>query len=125
MSEERFRHLFGRAPIALAITHRDGRVLLLNQAFEALFGYRQDELPTVEVFRERIYPDPALRARQERHWQESWHGAFDEAPLAGTWITASFEFDCVCRFNVDKLGVSILSPNLLDCDSIEVIEVRT
>ncbi len=81
-SEERFRHLFGRAPIALAITHRDGRVLLLNQAFEALFGYRQDELPTVEVFRERIYPDPALRARQERHWQESWHGAFDEAPLS-------------------------------------------
>ena len=80
VSEERFRHLFGRAPIALAITHRDGRMLLVNQAFETLFGYRQDELPTVATFRERVYPDSVLRARQEDHWHESWREAFDEAP---------------------------------------------
>ncbi len=79
LSEERFRHLFGRAPIALAITHRDGRVLLLNRAFETLFGYRQEELPTIGVFRERVYPDPALRALLERQWHEGWSDTVDEA----------------------------------------------
>lgn len=43
-----------------------------NQAFETLFGYRQEELPSVETFRQRVYPDPAERAQQEQYWRESW-----------------------------------------------------
>ena len=77
-SEAHFRELFGRAPIALAISDRQGRVLLVNQAFETLFGYRQEELPSVETFRQRVYPDPAERAQQEQYWRESWNEAAEE-----------------------------------------------
>ena len=76
--EAHFRELFGRAPIALAISDRQGRVLLVNQAFETLFGYRQEELPSVETFRQRVYPDPAERAQQEQYWRESWNEAAEE-----------------------------------------------
>ena len=71
-SEARFRHLFGHAPIALAISDKEGRVRLVNQAFEALFGYRQEEVPTVQAFRERVYPDAAQRQLQEQSWLDSW-----------------------------------------------------
>ena len=77
-SEAHFRELFGRAPIALAISDRQGRALLVNQAFETLFGYRQEELPSVETFRQRVYPDPAERAQQEQYWRESWNEAAEE-----------------------------------------------
>ena len=76
-SEARFRHLFGHAPIALFIANRDGRLLLLNRTFEDLFGYRLDEVPTVEAFRERAYADVAVRKQQEQHWRDSWRDSAD------------------------------------------------
>ena len=50
---------------------------------------------------------------------------FDVAPLANTWITASFEFDCACRFNIDKMDINYKDFNALEWATIEVIEVRT
>ena len=49
---------------------------------------------------------------------------FDVPPPDETWIAASFEFDCVCRFNVDKMDINLKTFNFLEWSSIEVVEVR-
>ena len=47
-AEQRFTQLFEQAPVALATSNREGRILLMNQAFIEIFGYRIEDTPTVE-----------------------------------------------------------------------------
>jgi diguanylate cyclase (GGDEF)-like protein/PAS domain S-box-containing protein len=46
---ELFRVAFEGAPIGMALVGLDGRVLRANEAFCALLGYREDELPLLDV----------------------------------------------------------------------------
>jgi PAS domain S-box-containing protein len=43
-SEEKFRRFVESAPIATVISDTDGRIVLVNEAAEQLFGYTRDEL---------------------------------------------------------------------------------
>jgi PAS domain S-box-containing protein len=43
-SEERFSIIHDRAPFAISLTHLDGRVVSVNDAFEQLFGFSREEV---------------------------------------------------------------------------------
>jgi PAS domain S-box-containing protein len=43
-SEERYRTIFGSAPIGMLVADTDGRFVMANQAFQRLVGYTEDEL---------------------------------------------------------------------------------
>jgi PAS domain S-box-containing protein len=43
-SEERFRTLFASAPIGITINNAEGRFIQVNQAFQDMLGYSEDEL---------------------------------------------------------------------------------
>ncbi|HNC19359.1 PAS domain S-box protein [Accumulibacter sp.] len=73
-SEERFRRLFDLAPLPLALVTEDGRILTLNARFQAVFGYTPEDLPTVDTWFERAYPDPVLRKRARSTWQRAASG---------------------------------------------------
>jgi two-component system sensor histidine kinase/response regulator len=79
VSEERFRRLFDLAPLPLALVAENGRVLTLNARFQAVFGYTPEDLPTVDAWFERAYPDPLLRKRARSTWQQAASGE-DIAP---------------------------------------------
>lgn len=70
--EARFQGLFDLAPIALTTSGRDGRILLMNRAFVALFGYTLEDIPTVADFRRRALPDAEARQVNEQDWQRRW-----------------------------------------------------
>lgn len=72
MSETRFRQLFEQAPIALSTSNREGRIVRMNQAFTKLFGYRMEELGSVEEWRKRVLPDDGARQTQNQDWQNKW-----------------------------------------------------
>lgn len=91
-AEQRFQLLFEQAPIALSSSNRDGRIMLMNQAFIELFGYTIDDTPTVVQWRDRVMADARQRTAAEHDWDERWR---DASPLAP--FTASVEHTARCR----------------------------
>src|SRR5439155_26453914 len=72
-AEARFRGLLEAAPDAMVIADRSGRIQLVNQQTEALFGYRREELigqPVELLVPERFRPQHlGHRAAYGRHPQ--------------------------------------------------------
>ncbi|MDD3352106.1 transporter substrate-binding domain-containing protein [Zoogloea sp.] len=64
------RALFEAAPIALFHV-RDGAIDAVNQRFVELFGYRPEEVRTLEDWWQRAYPDPAYRHQAQALWQSA------------------------------------------------------
>jgi PAS domain S-box-containing protein len=78
-----FRDFLLRSPIAMAYTDLEGRILLRNEQFLALFGYGEAEVATVQDWWPRAYPDPAYRA-----WvRDTWSAALHQARLERRAIT--------------------------------------
>lgn len=50
---------------------------------------------------------------------------FGSAPATGAVITVTCEFDCVCRFDTDKMDINLKEFNVQAWESISVVEVKT
>ena len=68
--EERFKALADTSPLAIYMsTGIEQRAQYVNSTFVRLFGYTLDEVPTVEDWWPRAYPDPAYRRQVAETWQ--------------------------------------------------------
>lgn len=67
-SEERYRKLFDEAPLPLCYVGGDGTVEALNISFQSLIGYTRDDIPTVDAWWHRAYPDLDYRSEMQRNW---------------------------------------------------------
>lgn len=67
-SEQRLRRFQELSPAAIGIVSTAGEVLYMNPAAFALFGYRIEDVPNMEVWWELAYPDPAYRADRYAAW---------------------------------------------------------
>jgi len=107
LSEARFRNLFDLAPIALATSDREGRLLLMNQEFERLFGYGKWDIETVQDFWDRVLTDAAIRRQQLNSWRAAWNHQVQISPL---------ELEATCKdgstrtilFKRERLGEDML-----------------
>ncbi len=70
-SEDRFRNLFHSSPVAMGVMDRSGRILDLNQRFVATFGYTLEDIPTLQEWRRRAYPDENYRRAMSGTWDQS------------------------------------------------------
>ncbi|MDP2361668.1 MAG: ATP-binding protein [bacterium] len=70
-ASERFRRLFDLAPIPMSHSAGSGRILGLNRRFTNVTGYSLEDLPTVEEWFRRAYPDPDYRREVMRSWTAS------------------------------------------------------
>ena len=65
-----FRQLFDAAPVA--ISYSKGEFIdSLNQRFLDLFGYRQDEIATLNSWWVQAYPDPVYREEARLRWADA------------------------------------------------------
>ena len=92
-SEQHFRELIDASPIAIAVLDRDRRITSLNRRFIAKFGYTKADIPTLDRWWERAYPDPAYRAEV----QQIWSGAEQRAAEQGGDIAAAGEASITCK----------------------------
>lgn len=67
-SEEHLRDVITHAPIAMALSRRDGKIAFRNHHFLELLGYSQDEVGSVEDWMQRAYPDPVYRKEAHDIW---------------------------------------------------------
>jgi PAS domain S-box-containing protein len=69
-SENKFRQVTDRAPIAITWSNPQGKIEYINQAFFELFGYTLNEIPTVEDWFCKAYPHPDERALITAEWAD-------------------------------------------------------
>lgn len=67
-SELRFAQLFNTTPIAIGIVSNQGIITDLNNRFRKLFGYANDDIPTIDDWAQRAYPDPEYRQAVFEVW---------------------------------------------------------
>lgn len=78
-SEELFRQLFDALPLPLALTSSRGEIVRINARFTELLGYEHGDIPTMEAWCERAFPEPTYR-----RWAiEAWSGAPRLAAASG------------------------------------------
>ena len=91
-SEMKFRRLIKKIPIPLAIVNQSGEQTYINDRFIQVFGYKYQELPTLEAWRKLVHPD-----EKYRQWAlETWNEAVDRAEKTGQDI-GPIEYDITCK----------------------------
>jgi PAS domain S-box-containing protein len=68
--ERRFRAIIDASPVPLSINDVDGHITFVNQAFTKAIGYTVDDVPTLEAWWPRAYPDEAYRLRMFADWKK-------------------------------------------------------
>ena len=77
-SEEYFRRLTKQSPVPIAIIGDSGEVDFVNERFSATFGYTFNDLPNLDAWRQRAYPDEQYRQEAIATWQEATERAGSE-----------------------------------------------
>ena len=64
----RFKRAFEVAPQPMGITDKLGHMVALNEVFVRTLGYSAEEVPTLDMFLRRVFPDDDYRERLLREW---------------------------------------------------------
>jgi two-component system cell cycle sensor histidine kinase/response regulator CckA len=67
-SEQNFRSIIEASPLPLAMNDEHGNIIFLNREFVRAFGYTMSDIPTVEEWWPRAYPDPHYRQSIVEAW---------------------------------------------------------
>ena len=67
-SEEKFRTIIQKSPLPKAISNSDNHIELVNESFLNLIGYDLDEIPTLEDWFCKAYPDDTYRMKIQSEW---------------------------------------------------------
>lgn len=70
-AEDQFRDMVQLAPIAMALSDSKGKVEYLNSKFSETFGYSLEDIPSLEAWRLRAYPDDTYRCRVVAEWNQA------------------------------------------------------
>jgi PAS domain S-box-containing protein len=74
-SGQRLRAVIDNTPVPIGYTAPGDQAINTNKAFTEAYGWTEEDLPTVEVWFEKAYPDPDYR-QQVLTW---WNKAVDKA----------------------------------------------
>lgn len=74
-NEERFRRSLEFSPIPIAVADSSGRHLLLNRQFTETYGYTIKDIPTIEQWIIKAYPDAGYRNSALKQWAEDVEAA--------------------------------------------------
>jgi two-component system cell cycle sensor histidine kinase/response regulator CckA len=99
-SEERFRLFIERSPVAIAITDSEQFFEYVNPKFSQTFGYELADLPDLDTWWVKAYPDPKYR----QEVMADWYDRERKAHLIGSEV-AQVERMVRCKDGTDKVVV--------------------
>jgi len=91
-SQARYRRILEAAPIPLCSLKVNGAISFRNERFVRLLGYTEAEVPSVEEWWPRAYPDREYREKV----RSGWEVAVNHARLLGVDIPSQ-EYNVVCK----------------------------
>ena len=81
-SEQKFMQFFMQLPIPLVIVNKDGVMARFNDRFTEVLGYTTDDVPTIDEWWQRAYPNESYR-----QWVlDTWNAAVAKAAKEGVEI---------------------------------------
>ena len=110
-SEERFRTLFEKAPIAMAYISMEGQIIDLNDLLHEMMGYETEDVPTLEDAWTQAMPDPDLRERVSSKWLADL-----EQAVTNNSAIESFECPLVYKDgsqHIAVIGTKLIGENIL------------
>jgi PAS domain S-box-containing protein len=112
-TEKEQRLIFDNLPIAVAATTltSPAEMTFINKQFTRTFGYTLEEIPTVAIWAEKAYPDPAYRREVFHEWDEA---VFRAIETKGS--IKSMEFAVTCKDGTKRdiiFRAVVLDDNLL------------
>jgi diguanylate cyclase (GGDEF)-like protein/PAS domain S-box-containing protein len=78
-SEARFRAIIEAVPVPLALNDEQGNITYLNKAFIQVVGYTTDDIPNLEDWWPRAYPNQQYR----KHVADAWQSNMENAKRTG------------------------------------------
>jgi len=78
-SEKRHRAIIDASPVPLAVNDGQQHITYLNRAFGSVFGYTQDDIPTLADWWPKAYPDPQYR----KIITDAWQARLEQAQRTG------------------------------------------
>jgi PAS domain S-box-containing protein len=90
VSENKFKELIENSPLAIAIYNNDGQIEFINRKITELTGYTLDDIPNLDIWLEKAYPDSKYRDLIMEKWEETINISDNEnlPPITG---------DIVCK----------------------------
>lgn len=76
-SEEKFRLLMENMPLPIVYSNKDGNVIFRNERVLITFGYTDDEIPNIEAWWQKLYPDPEYRKWVMENWDSAVRNAVE------------------------------------------------
>lgn len=62
--------LLDNLPVAIGIADFDGNIVYLNNEFSSMYGYTVEDVPTIEIWANTVYPDSEYRKLAMNSWAE-------------------------------------------------------
>jgi PAS domain S-box-containing protein len=116
-SEENFRLLIESISLPVAYINEQGDILFRNNKFYEVFGYTEQEIPTIKEWWINAYPDPEYRRKTENNWT-----LFVEKARNTGKDTVSAEYEITCK---DGSVRTIITSGVFinDCILITLIDI--
>ena len=99
-SEQKFMQLFMEVPVSMGVADKDGAVAYFNQKFTGVFGYTVDDVPTLDAWWLKAYPDETYRRRV----LDNWNAAVAKAVKAGTDVESD-EYNVTCKNGAERIVI--------------------
>jgi PAS domain S-box-containing protein len=97
-SESEFRKIIDLNAIPMVVTDNNQNLLIVNKTFTKCFGYTIHDIPTMEMWWKKAYPDFEYRIKV----QEGWNKAVEEAIKKGTEIEKQI-WEPTCKDGEQKI----------------------
>lgn len=68
LNQRRLERILNDLPLATSYSDAAGNIEFSNRTFHDLFGYTRDEIPTIEAWFVKAYPDPEYRSAALARW---------------------------------------------------------
>jgi PAS domain S-box-containing protein len=70
-TEQKYQKIIETSPVPMSFAKLNNEIEYVNQAFVKTFGYTLDEIPNLETYLEKLYPDKDYRNSIYPDWKES------------------------------------------------------
>ncbi len=77
-SERRLKDSLTNMPIAVALSDEEQAITFRNKRFVQLFGYTEEDVPTLDAWWQQAYPDKQIRQLAIETWGDALHKAIAE-----------------------------------------------
>lgn len=70
-TEQKYQKIIETSPVPMSYATLDDKIEYVNRAFEETFGYNIEEIPDLDAYLEKLYPDKEYRDSIYPHWRKS------------------------------------------------------